>query len=70
MQNKWRPIDTAPKNYERIIGYIPGSEIKILIVRWTGWGNGSWDSDAGSHYSPHEVTHWMRLPGSPEEEQS
>lgn len=33
-------------------------------------GSYAWETDHDSFYSPHDVTHWMPLPGAPKEEEA
>lgn len=64
---KWRPIDTAPKDGSRVLGF---TEFDLhLVIKWCddnffdekfGWT----DDDGGCRYS---VTHWMPLPKPPKE---
>lgn len=61
-RTKWQPIETAPKNGQRILGYVVGTlRSESSVVRWAAeewWGDDRF---------PCEVTHWQPLPKDPEE---
>ena len=60
--NEWQPIETAPKDGTRIVGYCPrqawGPEVRIVWSKGKGWKSqhGWWSSNP---------THWIPLPDPP-----
>jgi hypothetical protein len=68
----WQPIETAPKDGTRIIGYgtitreITGSVHgpEIAVIQWINDGlNEEWQIAEAEYYSPSmNATHWMPLP--------
>lgn len=71
-QQKWKPIETAPKNLgDRIEGFVLLSESGDVIHG--GWykeidGEGVWfDRFYGEPIDDESITHWMPLPEPPKE---
>jgi len=67
----WRPIESAPKDGTRILGYgVIGLESGngIGTVKWESWAS-NWvcDPNEASEYGPERcvLTHWMPLPDAP-----
>lgn len=70
--SEWQPIETAPKDGTRILGYgMVAFETKpsMATVRWADTYD-EWNCDPNecSEYSPEkcELTHWMPLPEPPQ----
>lgn len=77
---KWQPIDTCERSETTPIlvycgprslspGVTTNGSGRMAIVRWTGWGGGSWQCAQTGHSNliePYEVTHWRPLPKPPE----
>jgi hypothetical protein len=59
----WKPIETAPKDGQSVLGFTAGK--KQLIVFW--FFNGAWHCDASYHSRMAQPTHWMLLPAAPKE---
>jgi hypothetical protein len=66
---EWQPIETAPKDGTRILGWSSDAR-RVLPIRWQGppktpadWPSG-WRDDTLFLYSK-DVTHWMPLPPAP-----
>lgn len=57
---EWQPIETAPKNFQQILVYIPylddPENIQIALNN-----NGKWENHIDSTYEL-KPTHWMPLP--------
>jgi len=61
---EWQPIETAPKDMTRVLGYV---EEYIVVMWWFTYSNGRscWETvDGESEVDP---THWMPLPKPPQE---
>jgi hypothetical protein len=66
----WQPIETAPKDGTRILGYFPrnagyASRLDVQPIAWVGWGGGVWETLGGGKPLDSEITHWMPLPPPP-----
>lgn len=67
---EWQPIETAPKDGTRILGYFPFrhgyvSRQDVQPIAWVGWGGGCWETLGGWKPLDNEITHWMPLPDAP-----
>lgn len=61
--NEWQPIETAPKDGERIIAWWPIG--KVIIAHYE---RGGWESDAmweRRNLLIPDLTNWMPLPKPP-----
>lgn len=65
----WQPIETAPKNETRILGW---DGDRIAVTKWNGifrdWRDESTVTDDGYGWYGHDnwhPTHWMSLPDEP-----
>lgn len=74
---KWQPIETAPKDGTRILGWIPDLDVDFPYIDIPGAATISWDQvyscwevDPAEtwEYSPEKrnPTHWMPLPEAPD----
>jgi hypothetical protein len=64
----WQPIETAPKDGTKILGYDPLAE-DCVVIRWTGFGDFSeeavcWRIQWSGQENP-DCTHWIPLPEPP-----
>lgn len=64
LASQWQPIETAPKDGERILGWC---QVEADVVYWRRVnGEHRWMSDAAVDFGGHETpTHWMPLPPDP-----
>ncbi|MCW5715835.1 MAG: hypothetical protein KIT43_15095 [Bauldia sp.] len=73
----WRPIDTAPRDGQRILAVVRATEqwpAEVELVRWGDPGHGadkSWiAADSGARglivFAEGELVSWMPLPHPPE----
>lgn len=64
---QWQPIETAPKDGERILvvwlGDVDIAFWNIEQENWEQWPNGDFVCDTD------EITHWMPLPKPPKEDE-
>lgn len=64
----WRPIETAPKDGTRLLGYYPQNEdyIRVGVIQWMkprGYDyHWTWDGS----WMPDDPTHWQPLPEPPQ----
>lgn len=63
---KWRPIETAPQHKTILLLTVFGDCVSGMWMT-DSLGNGHWH-DWGQEPLDQEVTHWMPMPPSPEEE--
>ncbi len=71
MTQEWQPIETAPRDGTRILGYSPSKDATVCETWWVEdylqdeWGVyiGGWDDDWDLNRKP---THWMPLPEPPQ----
>jgi hypothetical protein len=64
---EWQPIETAPKNKCKILGFDP-SLLGIVIAEWDdGWYVDKCSQD-GLGFENTPLTHWMPLPNPPKGE--
>lgn len=63
-ENKWRPIETAPKDGTPIWAYLDGGFQTSLVFY-----NGEWRHDVrvGIYFLP---SYWMPLPAAPHQEKA
>ncbi len=63
--SEWQPIETAPKDGKRLIGFDP-SLFGVCLAQWQfgGW-HVSEDSQDGNGFDDMPLTHWMPLPEPP-----
>lgn len=59
----WQPIETAPKDGTRILGYQPAAPASVEDINIVAWDSGRWHDDEWYCYT---ITHWMPLPAPPE----
>jgi hypothetical protein len=59
--SEWQPIDTAPKDGDRIL--IFGKWDGVVSARWIGEPHNIWLIEPGS--VARDPTHWMPLPEPP-----
>jgi len=67
--NEWQPIETAPKDGSKILGFDP-SLLGIVIAQWDGalgWYVDKCSQD-GLGFECMPLTHWMPLPNPPKGE--
>jgi hypothetical protein len=65
----WKPIETAPKDGTRVLGFAGSGSKAIAIVSWwnaTNFAAGVWVNDRDQLFGP---THWMPLPAPPKVEE-
>jgi hypothetical protein len=72
---EWAPIETAPKDGTKIIGYQPKTDDEgeiINVMEWMprqSWHRsdftGLWVEAHGEQYESYKPTHWMPLPEPP-----
>lgn len=66
LYKKWRPIETAPKNGERIIvGYGRQSGFPVKVVRFNTTHNHWMHYGDADIWVERDATHWMPLPPTP-----
>ena len=78
--NEWQSIETAPKNGERILLYIPQYSVKFwfghyyctetlehgkLKYKGEGWSTGAMQLGMVAWVKDPQPTHWMPLPEAP-----
>jgi len=67
--SEWQPIETAPKDGTKVLGYLPYSTMcPVSVMQWIRCtcGKDTWATIPG-HW--HILTsHWMPLPEPPKEE--
>jgi len=64
-ENKWQPIESAPKDGNPILIY--GTSGRVHYNYWHGGSLNEWWYPAA--YRNEEFTHWQPLPEPPEENQ-
>lgn len=71
MENKWQPIETAPKDKTGILLYIPDHTGEIVAAIWNGKTNRGWcflgleSISFGFDQDGTFPTHWQHLPEPP-----
>lgn len=68
---EWQPIETAPKDGSRILGYTPSWEPHIVCLYWKDFQQDDPEFEHGGFVDDfiNETfypTHWMPLPEPPE----
>lgn len=59
----WRPIETAPKDDEPFLAFVPHARVGYMLACCCGT-DGQWrDNLSGEVHAP---THWMPLPAAPQ----
>jgi hypothetical protein len=59
----WQPIETAPKDMTRVLGYVEESVVVMWWFTYSSHDYGCWETvDGESEVDP---THWMPLPNPP-----
>ena len=68
---EWQPIETAPKDGTRIIGYFPEEGYELPMVMQCVFDDGDWQFDvwAAPADRPALPTRWMPLPAAPKGEE-
>lgn len=61
MQNEWQPIETAPRDGTKFLGYCGNT---IIISHWDDM---EWAAQKPSFFPVSIITHWMPLPEAPKE---
>ena len=64
--SEWQPIETAPKDMTRVLGYVEESVVVMWWFSYSSHDYGCWETvDGESEVDP---THWMPLPKPPAKE--
>lgn len=63
----WQPIETAPKDGTRILGYASSGHgwYYMVVVQYNAEEARPWLEADGEGYHRYNVTHWMPLPEPP-----
>lgn len=59
---EWQPIETAPRDGMKILGFDPHWRDPICVISWSEWGE--WHDWSGVH-TFRSATHWCPLPDPP-----
>lgn len=63
--NKWKPIETAPKDGTVILAWVNEPEGFYALIQWCSFRLGWFDASNEDIYWDYHPSHWMKLPLHP-----